>query len=111
VRATEALNSWTNALKLAADEFEREGVYIHLARFKYTSGRTAEARQLLDAVTNSHYGELKTRLLRNIKEMETSGKTNASTAGPAEPPTNAPVSPPPAGLNLHPEAPGQKHSH
>ncbi|MEY2466028.1 MAG: hypothetical protein QOD03_549, partial [Verrucomicrobiota bacterium] len=32
LRTNDALLSWTNALKLAHDEIEREGVYIHFAR-------------------------------------------------------------------------------
>lgn len=66
LRADEALKSWTNALHLAHDEIEREGVYIHFARIKFMAGRFAEARSQLNAVTNQMYLELKKRLLRNL---------------------------------------------
>lgn len=69
-RTEEALRAWTNALSIAHDEIEREGVYIHLARFKLNSGRFAEARAHLNAVTNEMYAELKKRLARNLEEKE-----------------------------------------
>src|ERR1041385_7486248 len=69
-RTDEALNAWTNALHLAHDELEREGVYIHLARLKLHAGRFDEARAHLAAITNDVYADLKKRLSRNIEEME-----------------------------------------
>ena len=69
-RTEEALRAWTNALSIAHDEIEREGVYLHLARFKLNSGRFAEARAHLNAVTNDMYVELKKRLARNLEEKE-----------------------------------------
>jgi tetratricopeptide (TPR) repeat protein len=65
-RTDDALRAWTNALAIAHDEIEREGVYIHLARFKWLAGRTNEARAHLNAVTNEMYAELKRRLLHNL---------------------------------------------
>lgn len=77
-RAEDALRAWTNALSVAHDEVEREGVYIHLARFKLNSGRFAEARAHLDAVTNRMYAELKDRLSRNLVEKQKQAEeTNA----------------------------------
>ena len=69
-RTEDALRAWTNALSAAHDDVEREGVYIHLARFKLNSGRFAEARAHLDAVTNRMYAELKDRLSRNLVEKQ-----------------------------------------
>jgi len=73
-----ALQAWTNALKIAQDEVEREGVYIHFARLKTLAGRFNEAQAHLNAVTNSVYTQLKQRLLRNLKEHEekAAGLTN-----------------------------------
>ncbi len=34
LRTNDALQAWTNALHVARDEIEREGVYLHLARIK-----------------------------------------------------------------------------
>ncbi|MDW8309154.1 MAG: tetratricopeptide repeat protein [Verrucomicrobiales bacterium] len=89
-RFEEALRAWTNALTLARDDIEREGVHLHLARWKWLAGRTNEARAHLNLVTNTMYAELKTRLLEKVVE------TNAS---PAVLTTNAPA------LNLNAPAP------
>src|ERR1043165_5769967 len=81
-RVDEALNSWTNALRLASDELDREGVYVHFARIKLHAGRFDEARAHLNAVTNEHYNTLKQRLTKNIVELEAAAKaTNAPPAG------------------------------
>lgn len=79
LRTDEALNAWTNALKVATQEVEREGVYIHLARIKLMAGRYEEARTHLSAVTNRAYSELRTRVLRNVNERE---KEARETNGP-----------------------------
>ena len=82
-RTEDALRAWTNALSIANDEIEREGVYVHFARIKTKAGRFAEARAHLNAVTNDMYSDLKKRLTRNLNESENPLKeTNA-------PPTNA----------------------
>ena len=70
LRTNDALVSWTNALKVAGNEIEREGVYIHLARIKLVIGRYAEAHAHLDAVTNSFYDTLKNRLEKNLAARE-----------------------------------------
>ncbi len=70
LRTNDALIAWTNALKIARDEFEREGVYIHLARIKIAAGRFAEAQAHLDAVTNSEYDTLKERLEKTMAERK-----------------------------------------
>lgn len=69
-RTEAALKAWTNALNIAESPYEREGVQIHLARWKLSAGRFAEAHQHLDLVTNVLYGEIKARLLRNLKARE-----------------------------------------
>ena len=74
VRTEDALKAWTNALNLARDDIEREGVYIHLARFKMNAGRFDEARQQLGLVTNEMYAELKGRIFRNLDEKEREAK-------------------------------------
>ncbi len=86
LRIKDALQAWTNALKLAHDEIEREGVYIHLARFKIQGGEFAQAQQELNAVTNAMYADLKRRELRSLNDKEH-----------PEQATNAPVVGPPAG--------------
>jgi tetratricopeptide (TPR) repeat protein len=80
MRFEDALKSWTNALALAHDEIEREGVYVHFARMKWLAGRTNEARAHLNAVTNEMYAELKRRLTRNLYPEAAPGQTNSSAA-------------------------------
>ncbi len=78
-----ALQAWTNALKIASDEVEREGVYIHFARLKILAGRFEEAQAHLNSVTNDMYAKLKDRLERNLKARQSETATN-STASAAE---------------------------
>jgi predicted negative regulator of RcsB-dependent stress response len=81
-RVDESLNAWTNALQLAHDELEREGVYVHFARIKLHAGRFDEARAHLNTITNEHYTTLKQRLTKNIVELEAAAKaTNTPPSG------------------------------
>ena len=105
LRTNDALVAWTNTLHIAHDDIEREGVYIHLARIKMLAGRYAEARQQLDAVTNTMYSGLKDTLQHAITGHE-SGATNSAAVGVSTNgsgfPTNqvtAPTNPRPAMTN------------
>lgn len=69
-RPDEALHAWTNALHLAHDEVEREGVYIHFARVNIMAHRFDQARNYLDNVTNETYVELKNRVSRSLEERK-----------------------------------------
>src|SRR5271170_4163441 len=80
LRTNDALVAWTNALNIAHDDIEREGVYIHLARIKMAAGRYTEARAQLDTVTNSMYANLKQRLERNLAQRENAA-THSTAAG------------------------------
>jgi hypothetical protein len=62
--------AWTNALALARDEVEREGVYIHFARIEAQTGQFADAHKRLDAVTNDMYADLKRRVARSLNDKE-----------------------------------------
>ncbi|MGA2656239.1 MAG: tetratricopeptide repeat protein [Verrucomicrobiota bacterium] len=85
LRTDEALQAWTNALQVAHSGVEREGVHIHLARIKMAAGRFAEARAHLNAVTNTVYGELKSRIARRIEERQRNpNETNAAPAAVLE---------------------------
>ncbi len=84
LRTNDMLMAWTNALSVAHNEYEREGVYIHLARVKLAVGRYTEAQAHLDAVSNPDYDNLKTRLQRNLLARE-NGITNST-----DDPTNLP---------------------
>ena len=81
-RTDEGLRAWTNALAIASDEIEREGVYLHFARLKLHAERFDEARAHINAVTNEMYADLKKRLARNIEEQEKQAK-NKTNAPPA----------------------------
>lgn len=91
LRTNAALAAWTNALNLASDEQDREGVYLHLARIQIAAGHFAEAQARLDAVTNPMYNDLKKRLIRNLNQKEhPETVTNEPPAEPAKAPeTNA----------------------
>jgi len=88
-RPEEALQAWTNALHLAHDEVEREGVYIHFARVNIMAQRFPQARSLLTLVTNDMYGDLKNRVARNLEERQK--QAQSSNAVPFE--ANSPPSP------------------
>ena len=80
LRTNEALGAWTNALQIAHDDNEREGVSLHLARIKMAAGRFAEARAHLNDVTNAAFADVKHRLERNLAERENSAtNTHAAT--------------------------------
>jgi Tfp pilus assembly protein PilF len=65
--ATEALAAWNDALKLAETDFQRESVYLHMARVAMNSGHFAEAQQRLEAVTNVLHNPIKGPLLRTLR--------------------------------------------
>lgn len=75
LRAEEAIAAWNYALKVANDDMEREGVYLHLARVELNSGRFEEARKHLNIVTNPMYTVLKNRLSKNLAEKESKAKS------------------------------------
>jgi tetratricopeptide (TPR) repeat protein len=80
MRSGDAIAAWESALKIAPDDKEREGVYIHLARIKLNAERFEEVHRLLNSVTNEMYASLKNRLLRNLERQE---KTATATNAPA----------------------------
>jgi tetratricopeptide (TPR) repeat protein len=79
LRTTEALQAWNGALMLVDDDFEREGVYLHMARVELNSGMLDEGREHLNLVTNEVYNPIKTRLVRKL-ENKTSDAGNSPTA-------------------------------
>jgi tetratricopeptide (TPR) repeat protein len=80
-RWRDGLEAWTEALKIAHDEDEREGVYIHLARINLKLGRFDDARMRLNGVTNEIYAGMKKRITQNLNEAIAREQTNA----PAKP--------------------------
>jgi tetratricopeptide (TPR) repeat protein len=67
-RWRDGLQAWTEALKVAHDEIEREGVHIHLARLHLQLGEYDQARTNLDVVTNADYAKMKEVLARNLND-------------------------------------------
>ncbi len=77
-RWKDGLDAWTEALNIAHDDEEREGVYIHLARINLKLGNFDAARMRLNGVTNQEYSGLKNKILKNLNEA-------AGTNYPAKP--------------------------
>ncbi len=63
-----ALGAWTNALAQAASDEDREGVYLHMARWRLRAGQFEEAKARLAAVTNEVHQPMRQRLERNLAE-------------------------------------------
>ena len=79
--ADDAVAAWQVALKLASDETERQGIYIHFARLTINAGRYDEARRHLHAVTNESFTAIKQKLTQKLETAESKAKgTNAPAA-------------------------------
>ena len=92
LRTNDALVAWTNALHIARDDVEREGVYLHLARIKTSIGQYDESRALLDSVTNQALIDMKKRLQRSLHDHQFPPTNTVAVATNAVPiSTNAPT--------------------
>jgi tetratricopeptide (TPR) repeat protein len=80
MRTNEALVSWSNALSLAKNTIEQQGIFLHLARVELNTAHWEEARQHLTMVTNADMMDLKKRLERNWieKRDKALGVTNSA---------------------------------
>ena len=77
-RFNEAMAAWKSAEKIASDDIEREGIYLHYARLQINAAKFDDARKNLNAVTNGMYTVVRNRLLKKLAEDETKAKeTNA----------------------------------
>lgn len=81
-RWQEGLAAWTDALKIAHSDLEREGVYIHLARINIKLGHFDEARRDLNLVSQEKYTVLKNRLTKNLNEAVVKAATNTPALSP-----------------------------
>jgi tetratricopeptide (TPR) repeat protein len=79
-RWKEGLAAWTEALKLARDDVEREGVHLQMAHIHLELGDYDQARSNLDVVTNSNYAQLKEPLTRALNAALAKPKTNTPPA-------------------------------
>ncbi len=76
-----ALAAWTNALERASIDIQREGVYLHMARWHLRLGEKASASLRLSQVTHRALLPLKRELM---------GVLEPTTAGGAQPVTSNP---------------------
>ena len=70
MRYDEAVKAWEYTLSKARDDMERQGVQLHLARFKLNAGKFDEARAHLDLVKDTQYDEVKGRVLSTLQRKE-----------------------------------------
>lgn len=73
--ADTALGAWTNALSHATSDEDREGVYLHMARWNLRVRRLETVRANLDAVTNEVHAAMRQRLERNLRERTEAGES------------------------------------
>lgn len=66
--ADAARTAWREALAIADNDEDREGVHLHLARWDIRAGHFESARTNLARVTNAALAELKGRVQRNLDE-------------------------------------------
>jgi len=71
--ADEALAAWGDALRLARNDLDREGVRLHLARVCLRHGRVEEARKHLGSVQNPALGPAKQQLAEELERRPGSG--------------------------------------
>jgi tetratricopeptide (TPR) repeat protein len=100
LRTNDALNAWSDCLKICQDENERQGVMIHLARIRIAAGMFDEAQASLDTVTNDAFADVRRRLQRNLAadraakaEPTPAPATNLPTATAAPTVPTAPAAP------------------
>lgn len=77
MRLEDGLKAWQSALKIARDEVEKEGVYMHFARINIYTGNFEEARKQLGSITNAMYETLKGTLTRKLEREEAAAKGKA----------------------------------
>ena len=84
-RPLEALKAWTIASTLAPSEFEKQGVFIHLARVHIELKDFEEANNTLAKVTLAVYTELKDRVGRRVPGYQPIASTSETPAVPSNP--------------------------
>lgn len=87
--AETARGAWMEALALADNETDRDGIFLHLARWDIRTGQFDSARTNLAIVTNAVHLEMRKRLERNLAEKSSGRREPGSGdpgAGPLAPP-------------------------
>jgi tetratricopeptide (TPR) repeat protein len=77
LRIADAKAAWQKALQLAGDDVEREGVYLHLARWEIFDQKWDAAHAWLNKVTNAMYLDTRTTVLKNLENRRQQAATNA----------------------------------
>lgn len=88
LRLKEAIGAYEYALKLASDDVEREGIYIHFARLNMLGTNYAATEKFLGQVTNQMYAEVKENITKTLHKKQAAA-TNAPPAVPI--PFSAPL--------------------
>lgn len=81
-RTNDAFAAWSNALQIAHNELERQGVRVHLARWNISIGEYSEASNHLAFVTEPGYQELSRRLYRSLLDHKNPPPEDAATNAP-----------------------------
>ena len=102
--AEQALAAWREALSLSDNETDREGIFVHFARWQIKVGRWDEARASLTHVTRPEHAELKARVERNLAARE-SGETTPPERDLPESGVRQPLNAPKLKLELEPPDP------
>jgi tetratricopeptide (TPR) repeat protein len=84
----QAIAAWEQALTLARDDSQRQGVYLHLARLKLNGGDLEAARRHLEAVSQEGYAQVKQRLQSKLEELQA---RKAAGPPPADPQPKPPA--------------------
>ena len=79
-RTRDALQAWNDAMKLAGDDAERQGVRLHLARWHRTDGDVEAARRELNQITDPAFTTMKGNILKSLEK-----KNPGTNAGPQTP--------------------------
>ncbi len=93
--ATTAMKAWTNALSLAPNEIDREGVQLHFARWNIRLGRLEEASRHLSTVTNEAHAVIRKRLEKTVREREVELDRHPSEGTEPRTPSRQPQTPDP----------------
>lgn len=91
LRTNDALVAWTNALKIARDDNEREGVEVHLARIKIAAGLYEDAQGQIDMLTNPAFAGMKNLLVKSMAYHKSPQPNTSIDSVSDEPVTNVPT--------------------
>ena len=81
LRTNDALAAWTNALSLAHDEIEREGVYIHFARIECAGRNVRRRAQAPGCRDERHVCRMKLRVGADVERARASGTRDERATG------------------------------